>query len=71
MNIIHHEPPGEYRVDIITGSKQTGTHYFTAPEAEATDTARRIVVSLGGDAGNVYQDNGVGGATFYDAVVVE
>ena len=53
-NIIPDNRPGEYRVDIITGTKYSGTHHFTAPAGEATDTARRIVASLGGTHGYVY-----------------
>lgn len=70
-NIIPDNPPGEYRVDIITGTKQTGSHHFTATEPDVAATARRIVVSLGGDAGDVYVHDGVGGATYYETVVVE
>ena len=70
-NIIPDSQPGEYRVDVITGIKQTGSHHFTATESDVAATARNIVVSLGGDAGDVYIHDGVGGATYYETVVVE
>ncbi|MEV4521498.1 hypothetical protein AB0J77_14815 [Micromonospora tulbaghiae] len=70
-NIIPDESPGEYRVDIITGTKTTGTHHFTATDAEVENIARNIVVSLGGDAGDIYSNDGLGHATYYDTVVVE
>ncbi|WP_326564574.1 hypothetical protein [Micromonospora peucetia] len=71
MPMIPDDPIQDYRVDIHTGSKQTGIHHFESTESQASDTARRIVASLGGDHGDVYVSNGVGGATYYDTVAVQ
>lgn len=66
----------EYRVDIYTGSGPDGTpagcEYYAADGMDqALDTARQIVRARGGDYGDIYEHNGVGGALYYDTVEVD
>lgn len=67
-NIIHGE---EYRVDVLIDDRVIASHQFTAADTAVTSTARHIVITEGGDHGDVYQHDGTGRATYYETVGVE
>lgn len=71
MNIMSHDPPELYRVDVAIGDTQVVSVHFDATDGEVTTTARGIVAEHGGDSGDIYQHVGADRGSYYETVAVQ